>query len=94
VPVCAQMLSGSAGSEIASCAASPVSHLASACDDMGTPSGPVSAVATAKAPAVPDVAAVTVAGIDLAVVTAVPAVYAPPMDDPPRLVLDTSRLRI
>jgi hypothetical protein len=29
-----------------------------------------------------------------ATVTAVPAVYAPPMDDPPRLVLDTSRLRI
>jgi hypothetical protein len=61
---------------------------------MRAPSGRPTAVGIAKAPVVDDVTAVTVTGLNLPSTGIVRAAYSPPLDEPPRLVLDTSRLRI
>jgi hypothetical protein len=74
------------------CVADPAHHVSPACDGMRAPAGRPTAVAIAKAPVVDDVTAV--AGLSLPSSGIVRAAYSPPLDEPPRLVLDTSRLRI
>ena len=67
--------------------------LTAKCDGM-RPATPEAAVAAPKAPSAPDLLAMTGQIISLPAVTAARTVRAAPPGDPPRLVLDTSRLRI
>ena len=92
-PRCPEMMTSSDPMASVACAPMAGHQLSSTCGDMhaGTP---VTAVASAKAPAVPDLVALAPSGAPLPVLTAVRAVTIAPAEDPPRLVLDTSRLRI
>jgi hypothetical protein len=96
VPLCAKM-TGSAGvatMTATACPTEPGHHLSAQCEDMGSRGVAATAASASKAPVLDDLSAVTVAGLGVPAVTVVRAAYAPPLDEPPRLVLDTSRLRI
>jgi hypothetical protein len=96
VPLCTKMMGGAGRATMtpAACPTDAGHHLSAACDDMGSRGVAVTAASASKAPVLDDLSAVTVAGLGVPAVTVVRAAYAPPLDEPPRLVLDTSRLRI
>lgn len=79
---------------VASCPTDPGHRLTPECRDMRPAADPATAAVASKAPVVPDLFAVAAAGVRVPAVSAVRAAYSPPLDEPPRLVLDTSRLRI
>jgi len=92
-PRCAGMLEPVASTTAMSCTTEAPVTIASACDDMRAGS-PVSAVASDRVPSVPDLVALAPAAVALRDVRAARAITVAPTEDPPRLVLDTSRLRI
>ena len=93
-PVCAKMSARTAAAMTSACEPDAGTALAAACNDMRALSGPATAAAPSTAKVALDLSAVTVASIAVPAVRAVSAVIEPPLDDPPRLALDTSRLRI
>ena len=90
--LCASMMQRSESARAQACAAAGA-LLTAKCDGMRT-AKLEAAVAAPKAPSAPDLFAATGQGVSLSAVTAAPSVSAAPPGDPPRLVLDTSRLRI
>jgi hypothetical protein len=91
--LCAAMMQRSPSVSDTACAADAGPTLSAKCGDMRTTT-PEAAVAAPKAPSVPDLLAMTGQGVSLPAVTWALTVSAAPPGDPPRLVLDTSRLRI
>lgn len=90
--LCASMMQRSGSVRAQACAADTGAFFTAKCG-MRTAT-PVAAVAAPRAPSGPDLFAVTGQGVSVPVVAAARAVSPAPPGDPPRLVLDTSRLRI
>jgi hypothetical protein len=94
VPRCAaEMPMSGPMTSVVACAPQTGHQLSAACNDMraGTP---VTAVASQRAPVVPDLVALASSSVQLPEPIALRAITVAPTEDPPRLVLDTSRLRI
>lgn len=91
-PRCESMMKASSKTESVACAQDAGHHLSAACMGMRQAT-PVAATIGPTAPTV-DLFALVPTGAVLPVVSAARAACAAPLDEPPRLVLDTSRLRI
>lgn len=91
--LCATMMQRSESMGADACIPDAGATLTAKCDGMRTAT-PEAAVAAPKAPSAPDLFAVTGQVLSLPAATAARTVSAAPPGDPPRLVLDTSRLRI
>jgi hypothetical protein len=90
---CAAMMQRSQSVRVTACATDAGPTLSAKCGGTRTTT-PEAAIAAPKAPSVPDLLAMTGEGVSLPAVTWALTVSAAPPGDPPRLVLDTSRLRI
>ncbi|MDO8914821.1 MAG: hypothetical protein Q7W16_01905 [Coriobacteriia bacterium] len=91
--LCAAMMQRSSTIGDTACATDTGPTLSAKCGGMRTATAEA-AVAAPKAPSVPDLLAMTGQGVGLPDVTWARTVSVAPPGDPPRLVLDTSRLRI
>jgi hypothetical protein len=93
VPRCAQAMPMTAAMTDLGCAPLTAHQFSAACNDMRTGT-PITAVSPTKALHVPDLFATMPSSIAPLAPVALRAILVAPTEDPPRLVLDTSRLRI
>ena len=93
VPRCAEAMTVPMPTASLVCTPQAGHQVTAACNDMRS-RAPITAVSPERAPLVPDVFALAPSSAPLPALTAVRAVTIAPAEDPPRLVLDTSRLRI
>lgn len=91
--LCATMMKAPLSAGAIACSQDAGHQLSAACAGMRQAT-PVVATVAPKAPAAVDLFALIVSRAPLPAVVAVRTTYGAPLDEPPRLVLDTSRLRI